>query len=87
MEDYLGNIFDGSTRKQNKSVQPRSTTEPTSLEAMQPFTQDKRDMSFKSTIKRDPLKPGRERHLNPGPAAYSPDNHNLFSTKKKTEII
>ena len=39
---------------------------------MQPFTVDKRDMTFKSTITRDPLHPTRDIYHNPGPGAYNP---------------
>jgi hypothetical protein len=39
---------------------------------MQPFTVDKRDMSYKSKLPRDPLRPTREQHNSPGPAGYDP---------------
>ena len=50
MEDYLGNIFEQNPndRGQKNESQPPSTTAPTTLDQMQPFTVDKRDMTFKS---------------------------------------
>ena len=44
-------------------------------------------MSFKSRIQRDPLKPGKEKFLNPGPAAIVYDNNHIFNTKKKTQLV
>ena len=62
MENYLGNIFDQGAVDRQKKVQSEmpSTTEPTSLEKIKPFAVDKRDMTFHSIIRRDPLKPTRE---------------------------
>ena len=39
---------------------------------MQPFTVDKRDVTFKSSIKRDPLYPGKDKQNSPGPGSYNP---------------
>ena len=62
MENYLGNIFDQGAAARGKNAQSSSpsNTEPTTLESMQPFAIDKRDMSYKSQIGRDPLKPNKE---------------------------
>lgn len=63
MEDYLGNIFEQNPKEKlekNSSELAPSTTAPISLDAMQPFTVDKRDMTFKSKILRDPLHPNKE---------------------------
>lgn len=50
MENYLGNIFDQGAvdrAKKNASQEP-SNVEPKTLESMQPFAIDKRDMAYKS---------------------------------------
>jgi len=50
MEDYLGNIFDTKNRDAHaKSVPPREEEQDIS----QPFSVDKRDVTFKSNIKRE----------------------------------
>ena len=75
MENYLGNIFDQGAVNRGKNAQTSSpsNTEPPTLESMQPFAIDKRDMSYKSQIRRDPLKPNKEQALSPGPAVYNPE--------------
>lgn len=75
MENYLGNIFDQGAADRAKKSQSEapSVTQPTTLEQMQPFAIDKRDMAYKSQIRRDPLKPNKEQDLSPGPAVYNPE--------------
>ena len=50
MENYLGNIFDQGAvdRAKKAGTASPSNTEPTTLETMQPFAIDKRDMCYKS---------------------------------------
>lgn len=53
----MGNIFDsGKDRQRNQTEQPSSTLEP-NLDQIAPFTVDKRDVTYKSKIPRDPLGP------------------------------
>jgi len=57
MEEYLGNIFEGDNNrdKHSKSVPPLNNDGATaSIEQIQPFSLDKRDMTFKSKIPRNP---------------------------------
>lgn len=42
------------------------------LEKVAPFTVDKRDMSFKSKVTRDPMEPSKEVKATPSPGAYNP---------------
>jgi hypothetical protein len=42
------------------------------LEAIAPFTVDKRDVIFKSKIPRDPLGPSKMQKVTPGPTKYDP---------------
>jgi hypothetical protein len=73
MEDYLGNIFEqGVERQRNQSQQPPSTIEPKSLDLIAPFTVDKRDVTYKSKIPRDPLGPTKMQKITPGPTKYDP---------------
>lgn len=73
MEDYLGTIFEQKTdRVRNQSEQP-STTQPRTLDQIAPFTVDKRDVTFKSKIPRDPLGPSKLTQLIPGPTQYDPE--------------
>jgi len=50
MENYLGNIFDQGAidRAKKAASESPSPTEPKTLESMQPFAIDKRDMCYKS---------------------------------------
>ena len=43
---------------------------PKTVEDMQPFTLDKRDMAYKSRIPRDPLGPKKDKKVSPGPGHY-----------------
>lgn len=79
MEFYLNKIFDTkgksvSNKNTNMSVefhQP-SRTAPKTMEEISPFTTDKRDVAYKSSIGRDPLAPSKDELKGPGPGSYNP---------------
>ena len=45
---------------------------PQTLDDVAPFTIDKRDAIYKSSIKRDPLGPSKDKSVSPGPGSYNP---------------
>jgi len=53
------------------------------LEKCQPFTVDKRDMSFKSKVGRDPMDPPKNVKETPIPGAYCPDKPRPDLTQSK----
>lgn len=64
MESYLGKIFDQDGGKRDKGAASEQPTlikggDSKQLDKMQPFTSDKRDMSFKSKVPRDPMDPSK----------------------------
>lgn len=87
MESYLGKIFDqeGGVVKPKTILEKPSATESRfkQLEKCQPFTVDKRDMSFKSKVGRDPMDPPRHVKETPIPGAYCPDKPRPDLTQSK----
>lgn len=68
MESYLTKVFDkDQVEKRNNPIETPSCAnlkhtfgmKPKTLEEMQPFTVDKRDVTFKSKVDRKPLDPDR----------------------------
>lgn len=85
METYLGKIFDQEGRgKGAASEQPTSTgANPKLLEKIQPFTVDKRDMSFKSKVPRDAMEPTKQQKATPIPGTYCQDKLKQDITQSK----
>ena len=86
MESYLGKIFD---QNKNKAGSPGDganssmSVHAKQLEKMQPFTVDKRDMSYKSKVVRDPMEPTKAQKLSPIPGTYSTDKPKRDLTQSK----
>jgi hypothetical protein len=87
METYLGKIFDQDGQQTNRAAsieQPSSMSAAAkALEKVAPFTVDKRDMSFKSKVRRDPMEPSREVKATPVPGAYNPEKPKRDLTQSK----
>ena len=71
---------------------------PKTLDEMVPFSVDKRDMTFKSRLPRDPLAPTKHQNSVPPPASYELDKPigspavskayaNFGSTAKRDDLI